>query len=304
MPDIQPHTVVAIVGPTASGKTDIAMRMAEHFDTAIISADSRQCYREMSIGTAKPSEAELKQIPHYFINSHSVAAPVNAGIFEDLGLRYAREIFEKRNTAVLCGGTGLYVRAFCEGMDTMPLIDENIRRQVRALYHSIGLEAFQLIVRQKDPRFYETGEIQNPHRLMRALEVWEATGNSILSYRSGATRPRAFRTLKIGLEWPRESLRLRIETRTRRMMEAGLVDEVRALLPFRHTPPLETVGYTEIFRFLDGEISLDGAVDQIVTHTRQYAKRQMTWFRKDREINWFDARNPDAILEYVLSKNQ
>lgn len=303
MPPSQPHTVIVICGPTASGKTDLATRVAAYFDTAVISADSRQCYREMTIGTAKPSREELARVHHYFINSHSVAAPVNAGAFEQLALGYAAEIFAGRDTAVLCGGTGLYVRAFCHGIDQMPPIPEEVRLRVRALYHTLGLESFRELVRERDPLFYETGENKNPHRLMRALEVWEATGQSILTYRKGISRPREFRTVKIGLEWSRDELRHRIEARVHRMMEAGLVEEVRSLVPFRGTPPLDTVGYSEIFRYLDGEINLGEAIEQITTHTRQYAKRQMTWFRKDADVTWFDARHPEQVLEYLLREN-
>jgi tRNA dimethylallyltransferase len=303
MPRTRPHTVIVICGPTASGKTDLAIRAAERFGTAVISADSRQCYREMTIGTAKPGEEELARVHHYFINSHSVAAPVNAGVFEQLALGYASEIFAGRDTAILCGGTGLYVRAFSEGIDQMPSIPEEVRLRVRELYQTLGLEAFRELVRRQDPLFYESGENKNPHRLMRALEVREATGHSILTYRKGIQRPREFRTVKVGLQWPREELTHRIETRVHRMIAAGLVEEVRSLIPFRGTPPLDTVGYPEIFRYLDGEISLDEATEQITTHTRQYAKRQMTWFRKDAGVTWFDGRYPEQVLEYLLREN-
>jgi len=300
MPPIHPKTVIVITGPTAAGKTDLAILIAQHYHTAVISADSRQCYREMTIGTAKPSESQLKLVPHYFINSHSVTEPVNAAVFERLALGYASEIFRHNDVAVLCGGTGLYVRAFLEGLDPVPAVPEAIRQQVRELYHTIGLAAFREHLREKDPQFYRSGENKNPQRLMRALEVLEATGRSILVYRSGKASARAFRTVKIGLEWPRAILAHRIRERTTGMIAGGLVKEVQALLPFRNTTPLKTVGYQEIFRYLDGEISLENAADQISTHTRQYAKRQMTWFKKDGDIHWYDPLNRDQMVEHVL----
>lgn len=295
-----PKTVIVVAGPTAAGKTDLAVRIAAHFETSVISADSRQCYRELTIGTAKPPESVLRSVPHFFINSHSVTQPVNAGVFEQLALGYAAEIFRRRPVAVVCGGTGLYLRAFLEGIDDMPPVPEAVRLEIREFYRTEGLGALRDRLQKKDPFFFSTGETLNPHRLMRALEVAEATGKSITLFRRGQPKARDFRVVKIGLEWPRDQLASRIEARTRAMFEEGLVEEARRMLPFRDTPPLRTVGYEEVFSYLDGIMSLDAAEEFVAIHTRQYAKRQMTWFKKDGAIRWFEGTDPGGAMEHVL----
>ncbi|MFY0254595.1 tRNA (adenosine(37)-N6)-dimethylallyltransferase MiaA [Chitinophaga sp. 30R24] len=297
-------TIIIIAGPTASGKTALSVKMAQLFNTAVISADSRQCYREISIGTAKPSPEELSAVPHYFINSHSIREEVNAGIYEKLALQYAAAIFEQHDVAVMCGGTGLYIRAFAEGIDDMPDISPGIRAHLNEQYALHGLHWLQQQLQERDPGFYATAEIQNPQRLIRALEVLEATGKSITAFRSATRVQRDFNIIKIGITLPKELLHHNIHYRVDQMIAAGLVEEVRAVNPYREHNALRTVGYQEIFQFLDGHLSLEQAIEDIKTHTRQYAKRQLTWFRKDKAFQWFDPRDTGNILEYVQQKLQ
>ena len=291
-----------VAGPTAAGKTAMAIRLAQLLQTEIISADSRQCYRELSIGTAKPSPEELAAVHHYFINSHSIKEKVNAGTYEQLALGYAAEIFQKRPVAVVCGGTGLYIKAFCEGMDAMPKVPAETRERIRRQYEVYGIEWLQSEIKQKDAAFFEVGEIQNPQRLMRALEIIESTGQSILSFRKSNPVERDFNILKVGVTLPKTLLHENIHLRVDKMMDAGLVEEVRSVQDYRQHNALQTVGYTEIFNYFDGKLSIDEAVEQIKTHTRQYAKRQLTWFRKDTAYHWFDAREPGKVLEFVKSE--
>lgn len=282
-------TVIVIVGPTAIGKTAFAIALAHHLNTQIISADSRQCYIELNIGVAKPTAAELAAVKHHFISSHSINQEVNAGIFEKYALDAAAQIFKTNATAVMVGGTGLYIKSFCEGIDLMPAIDAAIRNRLITDYAINGLEWLQQEVAAKDPIYWEsTHEKNNPQRLMRALEIVLATGKSITSFQSAQKVARPFNILKIGLSMPREILNNRIGDRVDAMIQEGLLEEVKVLLPMAHLNALQTVGYQEIFAHLRGEISLQDAVTGIKQHTRQYAKRQMTWFTKDNQINWLE----------------
>ncbi len=292
-------TLLVIAGPTAVGKTAVALGVAEQLETSIISADSRQCYREMRIGTAVPSAEDLARVPHYFIGSHSVHNPVTAAGFEALALAWLAEIFETRDAAVVCGGTGLYIRALCEGLDEMPPVPKETTDAVQAAYNAGGMPWLQAAVEAEDPHFFAHGERENPARMTRALSFVRATGQSILHYRSGAKKARPFRIVKIGLEVPRESLYARINARVDSMMRAGLLKEARSLYSLRHLPPLQTVGYAELFEHFDGKISLAGAVEKIKQHTRNYAKRQMTWFKKDAEVRWMDAEE-SATRAFIL----
>lgn len=280
------NTVIIIAGPTAVGKTSFAIALAQHYQTDIISADSRQCYKEMNIGVARPSEAELKAVKHYFIASHSVTDDLNAGSFEKYALAAVDEIFKRNKVAIMVGGTGLYIKAFCEGIDPMPEVPEEVRKKVIEGYQQKGLIWLQKELQQKDPAFWAVAEQQNPQRLMRALEVLYATGKSIMEYRTKKKVERPFKIVKIGLELPKEQLHHNIHQRVDQMMQDGLLDEVTSLLPFRNHNALQTVGYRELFDHLDGKSTLEEAVDQIKTNTRHYAKRQMTWFKKDPEIQW------------------
>lgn len=296
-------TVIIITGPTASGKTAVAVHLAQEFGTEIISADSRQCYREMKIGVARPSDEELKTVPHHFIASHNIQEEITAAGFENFALAKAAELFKTKDIVIMVGGTGLYIRAFCDGLDAIPEIDPDIRKQVVEGYDKNGLPWLQEQVREKDPLFYEKGEIQNPQRMMRALEVFLATGQSILSYRTSSKASRDFRIIKIGLDLPKETLHRHIHQRVDQMIAAGQVEEARSLFPFRQLNALQTVGYSEFFDYIEGKTSLEKAVELVKTHTRQYAKRQLTWFRRDQEIEWFNPAMLQEITDYLRSKS-
>lgn len=294
-------SVIVIVGPTAVGKTAVAIEVAKHYTTEIISADSRQCYKELNIGVARPSPEELQQVKHHFIASHPIAIgsiheEVTAALFEQYALQKANELFRDHDTIVMTGGTGLYIKAFCEGMDSIPAVPKEVREQIIRDYEKQGLQWLQGQVQQKDPGFYKAGEIQNPQRMMRALEVIESTGQSILSFRKGEKAKRDFAITKIGLELPREELHQRIHTRVDQMMEMGLLEEVKGLVAYKHLNALQTVGYKELFDYLDNKLSVDEAIEQIKTNTRHYAKRQLTWFRRDKEIKWY---LPSSIKQII-----
>jgi tRNA dimethylallyltransferase len=290
----QQPTVIIIVGPTAVGKTAFAIELAQHFNTSIISADSRQCYKELSIGVAKPTTIELAAAQHYFIGTHSINDEVNAGVFEKYALDAAAQIFKTNSTAVMVGGTGLYIKSFCEGIDAMPSISPDVRNSITQDYEKNGLSWLQQQVAAKDPNYWEsTHEKNNPQRLMRALEISLTTGASITSFQTSQKVTRPFNILKVGLSMPREILNERINNRVDAMMEEGLLQEVTGLLPHANSNALQTVGYKEIFAQLRGEISLEQAAMQIKQNTRQYAKRQMTWFKKDAAVNWLEL-NPKS----------
>ncbi len=279
-------TAIIIVGPTAVGKTSAAISLAQHLRTKIISADSRQCFKELNIGVAKPSIEELQSVHHYFINSHSIHEEVNAGVFENLSLEWADEIFQENEMAVMVGGTGLYVKAFCEGLDEMPAIDLSVRKKIQSHYDEEGIDWLQAEIKNHDPEFYQSGEIQNPQRMMRALEVKLCTGKSILSFRSQQKKERPFNIKKIGLQLSKEELHRNINSRVDGMIEKGLIDEAKNLMSNRNLNALQTVGYKELFDYFDDKISLQEAIDAIKKNTRHYAKRQMTWFKKDESIQW------------------
>jgi tRNA dimethylallyltransferase len=296
-------TVIIITGPTASGKTSMAIHLAQLFGTEIISADSRQCYREMKIGVARPSEEELKTVPHHFIASHSIQEEVTAAGFEKFALSKTAEIFKTKDIVIMVGGTGLYIRAFCEGLDAIPEIDPVIRKHVIEGYEEKGLPWLQEQIREQDPLFYEKGEIQNPQRMMRALEVFLSTGQGIFSFRTAGKATRDFRIIKTGLDLPKETLHQHIHQRVDQMIAAGQVEEARSLFPFRHGNALQTVGYSEFFDYFEGKTSLEKAIELVKTHTRQYAKRQLTWFRRDQEIEWFNPARLKEITDYIKSKS-
>ena len=292
-------TVILIAGPTAVGKTAMAINVAQHLQTEIISADSRQCYKEMNIGVARPSIRELDAVPHHFIASHSIHQKVTAATFEDYALQKAASIFKERDTVVMVGGTGLYIKAFEEGLDEIPEVPEIIRNGVIAEYNEKGLSWLQHEVEKGDPLFYSVGEIANPHRLMRALEVLHATGQSITLFKKGNKKSRPFQIIKLALHLPKEALHHNIGVRVDAMMEMGLGSEAKSLLPHRYLTALQTVGYKEMFDHFDGTLSLHTAVEQIKQHTRQYAKRQLTWFKKDPSFKWFEPTEQNALMNCI-----
>jgi tRNA dimethylallyltransferase len=297
-------TAILIVGPTAVGKTSVAIELAKRFNTEIISADSRQCFKELNIGVARPTERELQTVLHYFVASHSIHDNVNAGTFEQYAIEKANELFHTHAQIIVSGGTGLYVKAFCQGLDAIPDVPNDTREEIISNYERNGLEWLQQQVRAKDPRFYMSGEIQNPHRLMRALEVAKTTGRSILEFRSGQKETRDFNIAKIGLELPKDEMHRNINARVDHMMNAGLVDEAKQLFPYKSLNALQTVGYAEIFDYLDGKVSLERAAELIKQNTRQYAKRQMTWFKKDKDIKWFRPSDITLIERYLVATDE
>lgn len=276
-------TCIVISGPTAVGKTAYAIDIALKYNTQIISADSRQCFKELNIGVAKPSYEQLKKVPHYFINSHSIHDQVNARMFEEYALKTIYEIFEKKDVAVVVGGTGLYIKAFAEGLDAIPEIDEAIRKEINEKYMTVGLEWLQNEIKNTDPVFFAKGEMQNPQRMLRALEVKFATGKSIFDFHIKEKSKRKFEIKTSLLQLPREQLYKNINNRVDLMMERGLLKEAQSLYPYKHLNALQTVGYKELFDYFDGKVSLQKALEEIKKNTRHYAKRQMTWFKKNFE---------------------
>lgn len=294
--DPQEHTAYIICGPTAVGKTAISIQLAQRLSTEILSADSRQCYKEMSIGTAKPDEEELSAVKHHFIDEFSVTEHITVAAYEEYGLKTLEQIFTTHNNAVVCGGTGLYIKALCEGIDEMPEVDAAIKEEINNQYKTQGVEWLQEAIKREDPLFYQQGEIQNPVRMLRALSFIRSTGSSLINYHTGNKQERPFRIVKVGLELPRELLYDRINQRVDMMMQQGLMEEAEKLYSQKDLKNLQTVGYQELFDLKDGKYnSLQEAVDKIKQHTRNYAKRQMTWFRKDKEVNWFRADDKEVV---------
>lgn len=292
-------TVYIIAGPTAVGKTAVSVALAQRLGTDIISADSRQCYKGMTIGTAKPDATELAAVKHYFIDSHEVTQNLTAADYETLALGYIDEVLSRHDVVVVCGGTGLYINALCHGLDEMPPTDAEVAKSVEDAYAANGMEWLQQAVAQEDPVFYATGEIQNPARLIRALSFVRTTGTSITQYRTQSRKQRPFRIVKVALELPREVLYNRINQRVDVMMQQGLENEARALLPHRQLKNLQTVGYAELFEYFDGNCTLQEAIEKIKQHSRNYAKRQLTWFRKDPEMHWLRP-DDEAIEENIM----
>jgi len=290
------NTVIVITGPTASGKTSLALALAQKYKTAIVSVDSRQCYKELNIGVAKPTNEELSTVHHYFINSHSIHTVVDAVVFEKYALAAVEEIFLNNNVAIVCGGTGLYLNVFCEGIDDIPKTPPELRAEIIASYQTEGIEYLQAALLENDPEFLtHSNELNNPARLMRALEVKLSTGKSILSFQEGVKKQRNFDIIKFGIDLPREILYEKINNRVDQMMEDGLLEEVMMLLQYKQLPALQTVGYSELFDFIEGNVDLNFAIEKIKQHTRNYAKRQITWFKKDQAIQWI--KNPIEWLE-------
>jgi len=291
--------LIVVVGPTAVGKTAMGIKLAKHFHTEVISADSRQFYKEMSIGTAKPDKDELEQAKHHFINSHSIKDEYSAGDFERDALSLLDKLFKERDIVVMVGGSGLFVRAVCEGLDILPKAPAAVRERLNTIFEREGLEPLQQKLKEVDPDYYNTADIQNPQRVIRALEVYEATGQPFSTYRVREISKRPFDMITIGLNTERKKLYERINQRVDKMLEDGLIDEVRSLSHYRDKPALLTVGYAEVFDYLDGNISLGEAILRIKQNSRRYAKRQITWFKKYGDTVWFEPDDWEGILRFV-----
>jgi len=295
--DLKHKRLIVIIGPTAVGKTEVAIKVAEHFKTEIISADSRQFFKELTIGTAKPNEEELNRVPHHFINSHAITVEYDAAQYAAEALDLIYLLFEKYDYLVVCGGSGLYIKALLEGFDDIPEVPDNIRDEVIAQYEKNGLTWLQKKLEELDPAYWQKVDQQNPARLMRALEVVMATGKSISSFQTKQKQQLPFRVVKIGLELDRELLYKRIDARMEEMITKGLFEEAKAMYPYRHHQALQTVGYKEIFDFLDGRYDREEAVRLLKRNTRRYAKRQFTWFKRDEEINWIEPDQWELIVD-------
>ena len=289
-------TLIVIAGPTASGKTAFAIKLAQALNTVILSADSRQFYKEMSIGTAAPTKEELSQAKHYFVHHISIEDKYDVADYEHDVLQLLDKLFKTHDVVIMTGGSGLFIDAVCNGIDAMPDVEPEIREKVEKLYHDEGLHGMQEVLKRLDPDYYAIVDRQNPRRLQRALEVCYQTGKPFSSFRSGNTVQRDFDIKKYAILWDRQELIERIDKRVDMMMEQGLLEEAKALYPKRHLNALNTVGYKELFAYFDGGCSLKEAVEQIKIHTRQYAKRQMTWLRKDIGYRWIMPEDFDNTL--------
>ncbi|MCK0131256.1 tRNA (adenosine(37)-N6)-dimethylallyltransferase MiaA [Flavobacteriaceae bacterium F08102] len=297
-----PHTLITIVGPTSIGKTSLSIALARHFNTEILSADSRQFFKEMEIGTAVPEAHELAAAKHHFIQHKSIHEPYNVGDFERDALALLDARFMHKNPLILVGGSGLYVDAVLKGLDKFPTVDPSIRQTLKTRLATTGLASLQAELKRVDPVSYAQIDLENHQRLIRALEVSIGTGQPFSSYLAKEKVKRKFNYIKIGLTADRSIIYDRINLRVDQMIEKGLVNEARALYPLRELNALQTVGYRELFRYFTGEISLDFAIDEIKKNTRRFAKRQITWYRKDEDILWFPYDTPVAEIIHAIDK--
>ncbi|MBL7924551.1 MAG: tRNA (adenosine(37)-N6)-dimethylallyltransferase MiaA [Bacteroidia bacterium] len=294
------HKLIIIGGPTASGKSALAMQLAEHYSTEIISADSRQCYRELNIGTAKPDPADLNKIKHHFVHSHSIHEPFNAGIFAEEAKRLLQTLFGRYEVVIVVGGTGLYLKALTEGLDDFPAIEEQNRNQVKEMYKREGLSGLTRYLTERDPDFLAQADALNPARLMRAAEIILQSGMPFSSFTRRKKSAFPWDTIKMVPDWDRNTLYSKINARVDQMMEAGLLDEVKTLFPYRSLKPLQTVGYSELFDHLEGKYDLQTAIQRIKQHSRNYAKRQITWFKnQDQYLFLPHERAYEKVLEMM-----
>ena len=296
------NTLVVVLGPTGVGKSTISIQLANYFNTEIISADSRQFYRELTIGTAVPSVEDMLVIPHHFIQSKSITEYYNVSDYEIEALEVIGQLFLKKNPLILTGGSMLYIDTVCKGIDDIPTVDPEIRAEVVGWYEKNGLDALRNRLLEIDPEYYQVVDLNNSKRLLHAVEIFQMTGKSYTSFRKNTIKVRPFHILKIGINQDRKILYERINQRVIQMMEAGLLDEAKTVYQHRKLNSLNTVGYKELFSFLDGECSLDEAIDLIQRNSRKYARKQLTWFRRDPEICWFEPEQVQEIISYIENK--
>lgn len=291
--------LIAVVGPTASGKTAVAVQLAQHYKTSILSADSRQFYTELQIGVARPTEQQLQAAPHFFIADRSLHQPLTAGQYEKEALVVLEKLFADHDVVILTGGSGLFINTLVFGADPMPAADEEIRQRLQQNFDQQGIAYLQDELRRLDPEYYSKVDTQNPLRLMRAIEVCLVTGEPYSAQRKNAPKERPFHTIFIGLNPPREKLYNQINHRVEEMLAEGLEAEAKAMLPYKELSALQTVGYQEFFDFFEGKISREEAIDLIKRNSRRYAKRQMTWFRRNDKIQWFERKDINPITDYI-----
>jgi tRNA dimethylallyltransferase len=297
-----PSYLILVVGPTAVGKTDLCLKLAKKFQTEILSCDSRQFYREMNRGTAKPSADELAEVPHHFINNLSITDAYDVRKYEEEALDLLGKLFQKHRVVILTGGTGLFADVVVNGIDAIPEVAPEIREEIIHEYQSKGLTWLQVAVQEVDPEFYAQVDRANPQRLMRALEIWRGTGLKFSSFRTKNKVKRPFEVIKIGLDRPREELYRRIDSRMEQMLAKGLFAEAEGLFEKRGLNALQTLGYTEIFDFLEGKYDMEGLIRLLKRNSRRYAKRQLTWFRRDPLIHWFHPSEEQEILAFLANQ--
>lgn len=295
-------TLIVITGPTAVGKTDLCLDLARHFGIPIINADSRQIYRDLKIGTAAPTEAQLRMVRHYFAGTLSLNDYYSASLYEEQVMQLLDKLFQQSDYALLAGGSMMYIDAVCNGIDDIPTVDEETRETLKQRLKDEGLEVLVEELHRLDPEHYEIVDRKNPRRVIHALEICLMTGRTYTSFRKNEQKQRPFRIVKTGLKREREELYQRINARVDQMMHDGLLDEVRRLTPYRHLNALNTVGYKELFAYLDGVWPLEEAVERIKGNTRRYARKQLTWYKKDPLITWFHPDDKTSILKHITAQ--
>ena len=292
-------TLIVLTGPTAVGKTAVSLDIAKHFGIPVINADSRQIFKELRIGTARPTEAEMQEVKHYFVGTLGIEDYYSASLYEQQVLELLEKEFQSHDYALLSGGSMMYIDAVCDGIDDIPTIDDDTRALMKQRLKEEGLEALVEELKRLDPEYYEIVDRQNPRRVVHALEICVMTGKTYTSFRKRSKKERPFRIIKIGLDRPREELYNRINARVDKMMSDGLLDEVKALYPEKELNALNTVGYKELFDYLDGRWPLKEAVERIKGNTRRYARKQLTWYKKDEQIRWFHPDDKHSIINFI-----
>lgn len=295
-------TLIVITGPTAVGKTIVAVKLAHCFHTEVISCDSRQIYKELSIGTAVPAIEELDGIRHHFIRNKSIHQYYNASMYEQEVIELLKHLFRENDAVIMAGGSGMYIDAVCRGIDDLPSVDNDLRKQLQEKYKTEGIESLRLMLRKLDPEYYRSVDLKNSRRILKALEVTLMTGESYSSLLTHRNKKRDFKIIKIGLDIPRDKLYSKINMRIDRMIELGLVEEARTYFKFKSLNALNTVGYRELFRYFEGTVTLNEAIDLIKRNTRKYARRQLTWLRRYSDMEWFDPDDINAIRDYIEKK--
>lgn len=293
------NTLVVLLGPTGVGKTEVALQIAEHLQSPIINADSRQLFAEIPIGTAAPTKEQQERVKHYFVGTLHLTDYYSAAKYEEDVLQLLNQLFNQQQMALLSGGSMLYIDAVCQGIDDIPTVDEATRRLMKRKLETEGLDALVAELKVLDPEHYKIVDLHNPRRVVHALEICYMTGNTYSSYRTNTKKIRPFNIVKIGLNRPREEMYERINNRVLKMMKQGLIEEAKAVYPQKGLNALNTVGYKELFAYFDGDISLDDAILKIQSNTRQYMRKQVTWFKRDNDIKWFSPTNIEEIINYI-----
>lgn len=292
-------TLIVLIGPTGVGKTELSLKIAEHYHTEIISSDSRQLYADLKIGTAAPTPEQLKRVPHHFVGTLQLTDYYSAARYEEEVMEKLKELFQTHSSVVMTGGSMMYIDAVCKGIDDIPTIDSDTRELMLKRYEKEGLEALCAELKLLDPEYYAQVDVKNPKRVIHALEICYMTGKTYTSFRTRSQKKRPFNILKIGLRREREELYERINRRVDLMMEEGLLEEAKRVYPYRSLNSLNTVGYKELFKFLDGEWELPFAIEKVKQNSRIYSRKQMTWFKRDADITWFHPDQETEIMEYI-----